>query len=161
MALEWIGSVTTAVMGLAGIGATLWTQKRGRDNTLAVAAQNRTQDRKRAAYERLLTQAIHTTEFVGGADIIWQRNAQPPDVDFESFDAWLLLDLYASPTFLAGYQAWSGAVGRLRDILQELPEELPWYEAEVDIQESFRGEKDDMEDLLEALKDIARRELSQ
>lgn len=161
MALEWVGSVTTAVVGLAGIGATLWTQKRGRENTLAVAAQNRILDRKRAAYERLLTQAIHTTEFVGGADIIWQRNAQPPDVDFESFDAWLVLDLYASPKFLAGYRAWSEAVERLRDILQELPEDLPWYEAEAGIQEKFRGDKSDMESLLKELKRIARSELSQ
>lgn len=146
--------------GLAGIGATLWTQKRGRENTLAAAAQNRSQDRKRAAYERLLTQAIHVTEFVGGADTVGERDAQPPDVDFESFDAWLVLDLYASRKFLSGYQAWPDAVSRLRDILQGLPEDVRWYEADTATQEKFEAGREDMEELLAELKRIARGELA-
>lgn len=161
MAWEWVGPVATASVGLAGIGATLWTQKRGRQNTLDVAAQGRVQDRKRAAYERLLTQAIHVTEFVGGADVIWKRDAQPPDVDYESFDAWLALDLYASQEFLTQYTVWQGAVERLRDILSDLPQNVRWHEADDSIQDKFVAGQVEMEDRLDELKQIARRELSQ
>lgn len=160
MAFEWVGTVATGVVGLAGIGATLWTQRRGRENTLTVAAQNRAQDRTRAAYERLLVQAIHVTEFVGGADTIWERKAQPPDVDFESFDAWLLLDLYASPQFKAGHGAWSDAVSRLRDILQGLPDDVPWFSADASTREKFEAGQTEMEDRLDDLKSIAKSELA-
>lgn len=159
MATEWVGTVATAVVGLAGIGATLWTQKRGRENTLAVARESRAQDRMRAAYERLLTQAIETSEFVGEADLIWRRDAEPPDVDSKSYDAWLALDLYASKDFKSAYFAWYGAIGKLRDVLQELPENVAWYDAGDTVKTEFLSNKKDMEELLERLKGVARKEL--
>ncbi len=75
MAWGWVGAVSTAVVRVVGIGATLRSQRDGREQALALASETRAQDRKQAAYERVLLTAVKTTEFVGWADVIWERRA--------------------------------------------------------------------------------------
>ncbi|NYD78396.1 hypothetical protein [Arthrobacter cupressi] len=104
--------------------------------------------------------AIHTTEFVDGADVIWDRQTEPPDVDYKSFDAWLALGLYATPPFRTAYSAWSSAVEQLRDLLEDLPNKKTWYEAGDETERKFLKGKETMNKELQRLKDVARSELS-
>lgn len=157
---DWVGTVSTAAVGIAGIAATVWVQRAERKESRRSAADARTQDRKQAAYERLLKQAIEVTEFVGNADVIFVRHAQPPDVDTESYDAWLLLHLYASKAFKATYHKWQDAVGKARNLLDQVPEKKAWYDMRGDFPDRFRDAAKKMDQALSEVILAARAELS-
>lgn len=157
---EGISAVATAIVGIAGIGATIWVQRQERNHTSRQLAEDRTQTRRQAAYERLLLQAIRTTEFVCGADTIFVRHAMPPDVDTESYDAWMLLDLYTSDAFQSAYSDWSSAIERVRDILDRVPDKKMWHQMKQDLQTEFVDACGLAEEQLRSLHQVARLELN-
>ena len=155
-----MGEVATAAVGIAGIAATVWTQRSERRHGRSAASEDRTQARKQATYERLLKLAIEVTEFVGNADVIFIRDAMPPDVDVNSYDAWLVIDLYASSEFAAAYRHWQSTVKRARSILDEVPDKRFWHEVKGDLPDRFVESVKTMEAALATVIAIARDELS-
>ncbi|WP_146237642.1 hypothetical protein [Curtobacterium sp. MCLR17_043] len=160
MSTDWLGDAGTAVVGLAGIGATLWAQRTERVSTRRLQLDDRARELRKTTYERLILQAIEVSEFVAGADVIFVRDAVPPDVDTNSYDAWMVLDLYASPAFAFQYRTWQKRVATARDILDEVPEKRVWYRAKGDIPERFRAATAEMETALERVIETARGELN-
>jgi hypothetical protein len=156
---DWIGVVSTAAVGVAGIAATVIVQRAERKNSLAIGREARSQGRRQATYERLLKQAVEVTEFVGNADVIFVRNVEPPDVDVKSYDAWLVLDLYASEQFALAYRNWQDAVADVRDILDEVPAKKAWFEVRGKLPDRFRKAKAIMDDALVNAIMVARAEL--
>jgi hypothetical protein len=147
------------VVGVVGIAATVWAQHAERRHADRAALETRSQDRRQATYERLLKQAIEVTEFVGYADVIFVRDYEPPDVDVKSYDAWLVLDLYASTSFAAAYRAWQAAVATARDVLDEVPPKKKWYEVKGDLPHRFELAKTEMDRALAEVVTVARTEL--
>ncbi|UQX89501.1 hypothetical protein M6D93_05700 [Jatrophihabitans telluris] len=54
MAWDWLGTATTGVVGIAGIGGTLWGSLSQNRNARAMAREERQEKRKEAAYYELL-----------------------------------------------------------------------------------------------------------
>lgn len=160
MAWEWVGPVSTGVVGVVGMAATVLTHRQGREHTLILATHAREQDRKQGAYERILRSAIETTEFVGYADVIWRHAAEPPDVDYKNYDLWMMVDLYASVAVHSRYNQWSDSVAACRAILDGIPEDKAWHEMDDALQGRFRAAKRTMDAGLRDLIDEARRDLS-
>jgi hypothetical protein len=159
VAWEWVGPVATAAVGIVGIAATVCTQREGHRATADLANSARVQDLRRLAYERIIKTAIETTEFVSYADVIWVRDAEPPDVDYKNFDAWMLLDLYASEDVYRRYHEWSDATSEARSVLDEVPENESWLDADDELQNRFVAASKSMENKLAQLIQAARSEL--
>lgn len=70
---DWVGSVTTAVVGLAGIGAALWTGSRER---LAQERHARREER-RSAYANLFACADRVTAAAKRVEALSRSGAQP------------------------------------------------------------------------------------
>jgi len=156
---DWLDQVPTAAVGLAGIAATILALRAERKHSDRLAGETRRQERRQATYERLLTQAIEVTEFVAGADVIFVRHSQPPDLDVESYDAWLVLDLYASEDFAAAYRVWQSKIEVARDILDSVPERKRWFEVKGDLPDRFRAATTEAESALRQVIAVARKEL--
>ncbi|MDH6678265.1 hypothetical protein M2284_002468 [Rhodococcus sp. LBL1] len=132
MAWEWVAPVVTGMVGVVGIGATWSAQHVSRKHAADLARVARIQDRRQAAYERILLTALKTTEFVEYADVVWVRLGKPPDVDDENFDMWILADLHTTPPFREAYGNWLSAVDATREIGDELDEdEFIWEQPDA------------------------------
>ncbi|MFI9487364.1 hypothetical protein ACIG47_13320 [Promicromonospora sp. NPDC052451] len=160
MAWEWVGPAATAFVGVCGIAATVITQQAGRQHALLMARDAMTQDRRKVAYERILLTALRTTEFVEYADVIWSREGQPPDVDHENYDMWILADLYTTPGFRIAYDEWQESVGHARVIGDEGDPSKSVWDQGGDLPARYRRACTEMRSKYEKLVAVARAELA-
>lgn len=159
MAWEWVGAVATGAVGVAGIVATLASQRAARLHALDVMREARTQERGQAAYERILLTALKTTEFMEYADVIWDRESKPPDVDADNFDMWILTDLYTSTAFREAYARWLDALAQTRQIADAIPEGAKIWDQPGDLPKRYRASADGMRRGYEKMAGVAREEL--
>lgn len=103
--------------------------------------------------------ALKTTEFVEGADLIWERLAMPPDVDSENFDMWVLTDLYTSPEFQGAYRKWIAALDATRKIGDEVSSDERIWDQAGDTPERYQAAANQMRLQYDGLAEVARREL--
>jgi cell division septum initiation protein DivIVA len=169
MSLEWVAPVATAVVGIAGLCATVWIAHQGRQHAERLAGQAtdkahdlareaRSQERIEIAYRRLLEVATTTTSFVTEADIVWVRDAKPPDIDEVAYEVAILLSVYASDRMREAYSSWQESIEKLRDLLEEVPPKKSWYEHK-DVADKFKNESVIAENRLRAVNAVARKEL--
>lgn len=156
---EWIAPVVTGTVGVVGIAATWSAQHLSRKHAADLARRGRTQDRRQAAYERILLTALKTTEFVQYADLIWVRNAEPPDVDVQNYDMWVLTALHTTDGFRAAYRRWIDAVDATRAIADDLEEDQIIWDQPGDLPDRYRASAEAMRERYDELVQVARTEL--
>jgi hypothetical protein len=170
MAWDWVGPVSTAAVGIAGLCSTVWVARQGRRHaerlseeskrtTLALATEARSQQRLESAYRRLLEIATETTSFVTFADVIWKRDAEPPDIDEVADEVMILLAVYASKPMREYYDAWMSGIEKLRKILDQVPDGKKWYDCD-NLADQFCQYSDDTDRSLHKVYEIARYELA-
>lgn len=109
--------ITTGVVGLAGLGATVWTSKRAREHAEKLATGQRQQERLQDAYLALL-QAMRRSG-------LWAQNVKPtldtdpprPVPDPADDDDWsrvlALLDAYGSPEVRELHAKWLSVINEV------------------------------------------------
>jgi hypothetical protein len=169
MSWEWVASIATAAVGIAGLCSTVWVARQGRQHaehltaeatkkTLDLARETRSQERIEIAYRRILEVATETNSFVTETDVVWSRDAKPHDCDEVAYEIVILLAVYASNDMRESYDTWRASIERLRDLLEKVPQKKSWYECK-DIADEFRKESESVHESLSCLYEVARREL--
>lgn len=82
-------------------------------------------------------------------------HAEPPDVDYKNYDAWILLDPLCEPPVRERYDEWNESLDITRKVLDKVPVGKSWHDMDGALQEEFLTAKELMDTKLARLLDAA------
>ncbi len=168
MAWEWVAPVCTASVGVAGIAATFFTARQGRQHAEDVAAkknahdldlvrEQRQQQRRAEAYVEILTVAEQVGQWASAVVPMYDYGQKVPELPdlAKQARANALINAYGSSKAITFYQAWRKAADEvLQSATQVLLAERDGsgprgaLDARRDLDTSLRGREADARKLL-------------